>query len=64
MEALLIEIAAALNRIADALERFEPDVPAPCPHPASECEVMPGSTLGHVTHRCKACGEEGVTACQ
>ena|SRR3990167_7223550 len=51
--------ADALERIAAALERFEPD-DEPCAHPPSEIEVSPEATMGNIVHRCKACGKEGM----
>jgi len=58
--ALLTRCAEALERIAARLETFEAAEDAPCAHPESEREVSPTSTMGHVTSRCKVCGEEGM----
>lgn len=59
-DSVIARIADALERIAAALERFEPAEDEPCTHPESDREVSPGSTMGNVTHRCKACGAEGI----
>jgi hypothetical protein len=54
----LERIAGAMERIADALEPFEPDEQASCQHPESEREVHPNSTMSRAWYRCKACGED------
>jgi len=56
----VVRIADALERIAAALDRFEPDAEPACAHPLSEREVSPESTMGHVMSRCRACGAEGI----
>lgn len=56
LERSLNRCAEALERIAVALERFEPDTTdVGCPH--AETEPTPESTMTHVEYCCKQCGE-------
>lgn len=48
-----VRIAAALERIADVLEGFEPATEEPCQHPAEQRQDL--SVMGHERWRC-ACG--------
>ena len=57
----------ALERIATAMETLAanmglamPEAPPICPHPESQREPMPGSTMGNLSYRCTQCGAEGI----
>lgn len=54
----LARCADALETIAGVLQVIvtEPETTT-CTHPESEREVRPGSVMGNLTYRCKACGE-------
>lgn len=57
--------SANLQRCANALEQIaavltliiaQPAEMPECPHPDSDREVAPGSTMAHLAYQCKACG--------